>query len=250
MDFKSSSQRLGEALERARKHWRESPVREETASTTAVPSSKPLAVAISREAGTSGRTIAAAVGKQLSWPIYDRDLLGLVAQDMGIREELVARADEKHQSWLQESLQSFMGAPTVNESAYARHLLHTILALGYIGNCVIVGRGAAQVLPAETTLRVRLVGPVQERVSAIERRFGISTDEAAQWVKKTDRERDAFVRSNFQKDPTDPRLYDLILNSTRFSCADCADLIVAALRRLPGKAAAGKEKGEKLVSVP
>jgi cytidylate kinase len=115
-----------------------------------------------------------------------------------------------------------------------------LLSLAAHGECVIVGRGAAQVLPAETTLRVRLVAPEEKRVEAIEQRFGISNEEAARWVEKTDAERIRFVRDHFHKDPADPRNYDLVLNSLRFSVDECADLILEALHRLQTKALARK----------
>jgi len=64
-------------------------------------------------------------------------------------------------------------------------------------------------------------------------------EEAARRVRDTDRERAAFVKDHFQKDARDPDNYDLIVNSSRFSTAACADLIVEALRRVqePGPAA-------------
>jgi cytidylate kinase len=89
--------------------------------------------------------------------------------------------------------------------------------------------------PAATTLRVRLVGPVADRVEAIRQRFGISQGEAAAWVERTDAERNRFVRDHFQADPSDPRRYDLVLNSSRFSTEECADLIGQALRRLQAR---------------
>ncbi len=54
----------------------------------------------------------------------------------------------------------------------------TLLSLGAHGECIIVGRGSAQVLPSATTLRVRLVAPLRDRASIISQRFGIGLDEA------------------------------------------------------------------------
>lgn len=51
-------------------------------------------------------------------------------------------------------------------------------------------------------------------------------------VAAIDRQRVQFVREHFNKDTTDPSLYDLVLNTERFSVEQCADLIVEALHRL------------------
>jgi hypothetical protein len=40
-----------------------------------------------------------------------------------------------------------------------------------------------------------------------------------------------FVKDYFRKDSADPRQYDLVVNSSRFSVGECADLIVESLRR-------------------
>ena len=179
-------------------------------------------IAISREAGVRARTSPRAVGERLGWPVYDRELVQHIAQEMGLRAKLLESVDEKYASWLQESLQCLASGPAVSSSGYVRHLVEMLLALAVHGECVIVGRGAAQVLPADTTLRVRLVAPSRKRVTTIQQRFGISREEALHWIEKTDAERSRFVRDHFHKDPGDPRLYDLVLNSARFSVAECA----------------------------
>jgi cytidylate kinase len=71
------------------------------------------------------------------------------------------------------------------------------------------------------------------------RKLGVSEEEAAVKVAAIDRQRVQFVREHFNKDTTDPSLYDLVLNTERFSVEQCADLIVEALHRLQA-AVAGK----------
>jgi cytidylate kinase len=161
-----------------------------------------------------------------------------IAEDMGVRARLLESVDEKRGSWLRERLQAFSSAPAVSEGTSVRPLVETLLSLAAHGNCLIVGRGATALLPAETTLRVRLAGPPEQRVRAICERFGISQEEAARWVEKTDLERVGFVKAHFQKDPTDPRNYDLVLNSMRFSVEQCAEFIVEGLRRLQARVTA------------
>ena len=99
------------------------------------------------------------------------------------------------------------------------------------------GRGATKVLPAATTVRVRIVAPLEYRIEAVRREHGISPDEAAHRVEATDRERDAFVREHFGVDASDPRNYDLVLNAARFPVSQCAELIIAALERLRTRSA-------------
>ena len=89
---------------------------------------------------------------------------------------------------------------------------------------------------AATTVRVRLVGPVRERIADLSQNLGISEREAVRQVRTMDRERTEFVQDFFQQNPTDPRNYDLVLNASRLSVAPNAELIVETLHRLQARA--------------
>jgi cytidylate kinase len=196
-------------------------------------------ITLAREAGTQGSLVAGEVGRLLGWHVYDHELLEQIALDMGLRTALLESVDERHQGWLRESVEADLAAlasgnraPWASESAYVHHLIRTIRALGAHGECVIVGRGAAFILPPETTLRVRLVGPLKERVAALGRRLGVSEREAAAKLRTLDRERNDFVHDHWAKDPADASHYDLVLGTNRLSVHKLAELIVETLRRL------------------
>jgi cytidylate kinase len=216
-----------EAIERARRHWQ---TRQQAAAGAATMPA--ITIALAREAGAPGTSVAREIGKRLGWPVYDHEILERIAQEMGLRVNLLESIDEKRQSWILEGLEAFSEKPHVSENSYVRHLAQTVLSLGAHGECIIVGRGAAQVLPRKTTLRVRLIGEEQDRIAALSARLGISLQEAARKVAEIDRERSRFIKDHFRKDPADPHQYDLLLNISRWSVAECADQIVAALSQM------------------
>jgi len=201
-----------------------------------------LTIAMSREAGANGHLVARAVAGRLGWPVYDRELLQRIAQDMGLRPSLLESVDEKKTPWLQELLETFISAPSVNERSYARYLLETLVSLAAKGECVILGRGAAQLLPEPTTLRVRLVGRLDDRIEAIRERLHCTREAALAWIKKTDEERARFVQGVFGLDPAALDSYDLVVSSSRFSVAEAAELIVEAARRLQARVPAKKSE--------
>lgn len=198
-----------------------------------------FSIAVSREIGARGTAIAERIAQLLDWQVYDHELLEKIAHEMGLRTALLESVDERQQSWLWGSIEAFLSTPfrtewtpLVSESAYFRHLVETIRALGVHGECVIVGRGAAFILPAETTLRVRFVGSVSERIAALSSDEGVTEREAAYRVRTTDRARNDFISDHFHKDPTDARNYDVVLNAMRLSLDHNAEIIVEALHRL------------------
>jgi cytidylate kinase len=221
---------LAETLEQLARHWESR--RSITAQDPSGGTSRAFSIALSRQAGTQGTLIARELSRRLGWPVYDHELLERISLEMGVRTNLLETVDERKIGWLEESFQQFLDVPQVNENAYARHLVKCVLALGLLGECIIVGRGAAFILPAETTLRVRLVAPKKDRLATLCRNLGLSGREATRRLSSLDRQRNDFVRSHFLTDPTDPANYDLLLNVARFSSADACESIADSLQRL------------------
>jgi cytidylate kinase len=199
------------------------------------PTGAPLTIAISRQAGAGGAAIARAVGDLLGWPVYDQELLMLIAKEKGLHTQLLEHLDERYVSWIEEIAASFTSQSAGLEATYLKELLALLAALGKAGHGVIVGRAAAHLLHLESTLRVRMVAPRPVRVANTEKRLGIARAEAERWVDKTDKERENFVKYHFRKDPADVLAYDLILNSGRYSTGECAAIIVQAARLLEGQ---------------
>jgi cytidylate kinase len=195
------------------------------------PARRPFTITISREAGALGNSVAAEVGRRLGWPVHDRNILDRIAQKLRRPPAQVEGVDERRVSWLGECLASLFDRYPVEADTYLKHLFAAVRGLGEDGRCVIVGRGANFLLPAETTLRVRLVARPEDRAREVAKRVGFSAKEADAWVKATERERLAFLKDAFKQDPADPHHYDLVLNMSRLSVAEAADVILEALRR-------------------
>ncbi len=193
-----------------------------------------LSIAITRQAGSRGPEIAAAVGLRLGWPVYDHELMKVIAEMRGIHARRLEKYDERCPSWMSEVLAGLSPQPTFTEGNYMRLLTDTITVLGKTGHCVIVGRGAVRVLPPENTLRVRIVAPHLHRVMHVRDRMKVTMAEAERWVDQTDVARAAFLDAHFNVEPEDPLLYDLVINSGTLSTDQCADLIVQGAKTREG----------------
>lgn len=192
------------------------------------PPARPLTIALSREAGALGTSVARELHTRLGWPVYDHEVLEQIAEELKVGVSQVERVDERPVSWMLERIETFASGARVTETAYFRRLLKLLASLGARGECIIVGRGAAQFLPAESTLRVRLLARLEDRIAVISRELGLSAADAARFVETSDRERRRFIREHFNKDPTDPQHYDLVLNTSRLTVPGCAEVILRA----------------------
>src|SRR5262249_2861446 len=153
---------MAETLEYLCRHWEEK--RQSLASRSSLPlEPHALTISLSREAGTRGTAVAHEVGTRLGWAVFDHEILEPVAPGIGVRASLLESVDERRMTWLRAAFEDLLSVPYVSEEAYVHRLVKVVLALGCHGNCVIVGRGSAFILPAKTTLRVRLVAPLSER---------------------------------------------------------------------------------------
>lgn len=191
-----------------------------------------FSIALSREAGSGGFRVAREIGKRLNWPVYDHELLEHLATELHVDVDQLEFVDERPGNFLVDSLKAFSAVSNVTEVKYFRRLINLIMALGEHGECVIVGRGAPFILPVATTLRVRLLAEGKDRVASVARERGLNPTEAAKFVENTDRERIRFIKDHFHKDPSDPQNYDLVLNCSRFTGEECAEIIVGAVRHL------------------
>jgi cytidylate kinase len=199
------------------------------------PSSRTFCVAFSREAGSGGITVANEVGRRLNWPVFDQQIMEKLAQDLKVDVTLVEDYDERRGSWLVDTIKAFSASGSVSEVAYFHRLVRMLQALGARGECVVVGRGSMYVLPLDTTLRVRIVASREDRIAFIARERQLTRAEAARFVDTKDRDRLKFIKDHFHKDPADPLTYDLIVNRSRFSVDETAELVIEALQRMQAR---------------
>lgn len=190
---------------------------------------RPMTIALSRQPGTPADEIASEVSRQLGWPVHDRDILERIAHELGMPASAVERFDERRQSWLLECIEALSSGRGVAESVYVRHLLGVLRELSDAGNCVIVGRGAAYVLPGDSTVSVRLVGAREDRVRRMAERLGIDSYQASRLVDQVESERIRFARDYFNREPRDLSNYDLVLNTSHLDPVKCGGLIVEAV---------------------
>ena len=168
------------------------------------------------------------LAERLDWPLYDLELLQHIADQTGVQEELLKDLDEQRPSWFSEIMKSLGTEKYIAAAGYAA-LLHKHMAALYVrGNCIILGRGAAQVLPEERTLRVRLIAPFEYRVRRMTELLP-SSDDVVKHVNQVDRDRRLFVKEYFHKDVDNCHDYDLTVDTSRFDLENCCELIERAM---------------------
>jgi cytidylate kinase len=189
-----------------------------------------LTIAFSREAGARGGSIARRVGRKLGWQVYDQELLEYMAQETIVRQGVLDAPPTMPADWVEARIQQLIRERAITEHPSILNLARIMLALGAQGQAVMIGRGAGCVLPRETTLNVRIVAPLSERIAYMGQWLRLTVEEATERVRLRDDRRREFVANNFHRDPTDVHQYDVVLNSSLFGEDVCAELIAQAAR--------------------
>ena len=104
-----------------------------------------------------------------------------------------------------------------------------ILTLAARGKVILVGRGAGYLLPRETTLHVRVIAPVDDRVAYMSQLLRRTREEAAVQVRERDERRAEFLIKTFNHRVGDLYDFDIVLNSFLLGEETCADLVLAAI---------------------
>lgn len=189
-----------------------------------------LTIAVSRQAGARGGTIARAVADILKWQLFDHDTLGYLVQNDTAREQLLADVPADARAWAGEQLAHLRRSRGLNADPDTLELVRLVLTVGARGSAVIVGRAAGFILPPETTVHVRVVAPFEARVAYLAQSLRLTRPEAAEEVRARDARRALFLDRALALDPADPTAYDAVVNSERLGVEGAAQFVGCAVR--------------------
>lgn len=197
---------------------------------------------VSRLYGSGGSEVAAIVAKELGWSLLDNEVVDAVAARLGLstaeveaRQERVPSLVERLASAMTMGTQEWMipiaaaKRPTDEQLLdVTRHIIQEAIARGPI---VVVGRGAPALLAERAdALHVFCYAPRKALIARTMKRDQLTAEEAAKVVDDTNRERERWVRLNWEREWRAHENYDLSVNTERLGIEGAADLIVAAAR--------------------
>jgi cytidylate kinase len=202
------------------------------------------AVTISREYGSGGGEVAARLAGRLGWRLVDHEVVVRVARALGVTLAEATTYDE-HAEGLGErilrSLQSMTFVAPVptgdlpvgqdDQSARYQGALQLVVQRAVDeGRVVIVGRGSQVLLrDRRDVLNARIVAPLERRIEYVASREGLDAHAARARVELKDRDRARYLQSNYHRLPSDPHLYDLVVNTGTLSIDDAVELLASAL---------------------
>jgi len=206
-------------------------------------------VTIAATYGARGALVAPALAERVGLPFADRLLTAATVAGSGPGADELT--EEERQASVREGflarlthLTGGLGMPTPSPQDLAPQVRERVEAsiheLARSGGAVILGRAAVVVLAGyPLAFHVRLDGPEERRMAIAAALEQIDAAEARRRLTETDRARTRYVNRLYGRDPADPALYHLTLDSTVFEVDDCVELIASAAyafwrRAVPG----------------
>jgi hypothetical protein len=195
----------------------------------AAPAARPHGpvLAVSRQAGARGATIARKAAEILHWQVFDHDTLDYLAQDETAHARLLADVPADAAAWADAQLARLLRLGVEGDAV---RLVRLVLAVAARGSAVIVGRAAGFLLPPETTVHVRVVAPLEARVAYLAQELRLTRAEAVEEVRARDERRALFLGRTLALDPTDLTAYDAVVNSDRLGVEGAAQFVGWAVR--------------------
>lgn len=224
-------------------------------------------ITISSQYGAGARDVGRFVADSLTLQYVDQSVLVDAARQLGVTVSSVAERDERTDSlrqrlghFLQRALERsaaggqvdpMLGAANLevmlaqsyqdiaegdvpgilDDRSYLDAISQIILDVAKDGDVVIIGRGGQMVLQDHPgALHVQLVADEETRAGRVQQWEGIDHDQSIERMRAFNRSRAAFHKKFWKVDVWDPRLYDLVINTTRLDYPAAADLVVQASR--------------------
>lgn len=199
------------------------------------------ALTVSREFGSGGGRIAKIVAERLGWRLIDRELIEAIACSAHVDPRVVARFDERVESWMDRMNRRAMrgaalaaGAGPDEENCFDPDVM-TAMTCKIVeqahadGGCVIVGRGAQCILQQKKdTFHVFVYAPFCDRVNRLRSRLGADTN-IEERIHAVDGERAHYLHQAFGKAWDNRHLYDMMISSREDEEATAQVILTAIL---------------------
>lgn len=197
----------------------------------------PAVVTIAREYGSGGRVIGRLVADSLGMKFYDSELIQMTAAESGYTEESVSEKEQKISNALLHDLYSqYTAALNEADLPQIERLFNAekkvIRQIASEGPCVIVGRLSNRILKDHpNALHIFISAAPDAKVRRVVKRDGLSETQAAEKIKKVERERANYCKYFSKTSWNSVDNYDMTFRSDRYGIEETADMITEIVRR-------------------
>lgn len=193
-----------------------------------------LVITISRDFGAGGELIGQSLSECLGIPIYDREILRLIAERSKTSEFHVELHDEQVTSGLTSIIFSTITGAASHMADYRKYLYEVVKDLAK-QDAILIGRGAHLILTADKAFRIRVIASLETCVQRVMEDTGADRRAAEKQVLEVNSKRHQSIKKLFgdydrQVSLNNAENFDLVLNTDQIPPEHAAPVILMALR--------------------
>jgi cytidylate kinase len=179
-------------------------------------------VTISRGSFSGGKMLAECLASRLAYRCIDRDVIVERAASRGVSQDELLDALLKPPTFLERFRHTRYLYLALIQAALAQEVrTGKVVYHGNAGHLLL--KGAAPVL------RVRIIAPLQFRLSMVENRLKLSPQESLAYIQKVDEGRRKWTEFLYGVNWEDPALYDLVINLENMSIEEACNVLEAVV---------------------
>lgn len=195
-----------------------------------ISNSKRIVITVTSEAGSGGRIIAKILGIKLKIPVYDKELVDLIAQEGGFTKRFVQAHNEiLYRSTAEAFIQNNFSVENFHSKSYTRLYEaqeRVISKLAERQNCIIVGHCSNFILKDnKNVMNILITADMKNRITYISEKYGLNRHDAQKKIRRQDHNTLEFYLHFTNQDWKDSGNYHLCLNSSLFGYEGTADII-------------------------
>ena len=196
---------------------------------------KKLIINIGRQLGSGGRSIADILARHYGVVAYDRKLIELAAKESGLSQEFFENADEKKSHGFFHSIFSNRAAANAlgaNDSYLSNDALFKVQSdiirdLAEKESCIFIGRCADYILREHPcSINLFFTANIEDRVARMAGEKGITAEQAAELIERTDRRRADYYNYYSGKTWGAAESYDLCVNTSHLGHEGTAKMLI------------------------
>ena len=204
---------------------------------------EPFVIAINRELGSGGSTVASVLSSKLNIPFYGKVLIRELEKKYNLTKEEIERLKGKKKSWwddfdtlvrpfvdasqkdfLDHYIEAELTPTSENVFAAEKEILQGI---AQNGSCIVTGRTAFWVFKDHPNfLSVFIKSPIEHRIARVMVKQNMSREDATKLIDKLDEMRENYVQRYTGTSRYDARNYDLVINMNGLTEEKAAQLIL------------------------
>lgn len=193
--------------------------------------SKQMIISVGREFGSGGHEIASKLAEHYGLPIYDHNLLDIIAEEKGVDAEGLRKLDEKSKNpFTSRRVKGFSSSPEENVYYMQFDYLHKLAESGE--SFVVVGRCSESVLKDyDCMTSIFILGDKDKKIERLMKKYDISETVAEKMAYEENLKRKRYHNNYCDKKWGDSRNYEISINSSTLGVEGTVEVLIDFIDR-------------------